>query len=221
METSVTPLAIDGTAADDLELSRALLDRVAAGEVDAALRIWRPVPAVSFSKLDLLLSPGAAAAVTRAEEAGLEAVQRMSGGHAVVLGEGCLCVGLAEPATAFEETRARYERMSTALLGALADAGVEAEPGELPGEWCPGAWSIHAGAVKLAGLSQRVIRGAAWSEAVLHIGDPDRALYEAVYAALELPLDIGTLGSVSGLVGADASFDAIAATLAARLTSAR
>lgn len=211
METTVTPLAIDGTAADDLELSRALLDRVAAGEVDAALRIWRPVPAVSFSKLDLLLSPGSGAAVALAEEAGLEAIQRMSGGHAVVLGEGSLCVGLAEPAAAFEDTQARYERMSAAIIGALAELAVEAEPGELPGEWCPGAWSIHAGPVKLAGLSQRVIKGAAWSEAVLHIGEPDRVLFAAVYEALELPLDPATLGA------AGVEFEALAGPVAARL----
>ena len=207
MEISVSPLAIDGTAADDLALSRSLLDRVADGALDAGLRIWRPVPAVSFSKLDLLLSPGAGDAVAAAERAGLDAVQRMSGGHAVVLGPGSLCAGLAEPATAFEGTRERYERMSTAIVSALAALGVTAEPGELPGEWCPGAWSIHAGPVKLAGLSQRVIRGAAWTEAVVQIGEPDHELFAAIYEALGLPLERATLG------GAAVGFDELAAAL--------
>jgi len=210
METSVTHDAIDGTPDDDLEVSRALLERVAAGSLDGAMRIWRPVPAIAFSKLDLL-SPGAGEALAVAERAGLPFVQRMSGGHAVIVGEGSLAVGLAEPARAFEATQERYERMSAAVVGALAELGVAAEPGELAGEWCPGTWSIHSGPVKLAGLSQRVIRGGAWTEGIVLLEPGDAALWEELYAALELPFDARTLG------GAAVGFADLAAALAAWL----
>lgn len=211
METSVTRAAIDGTPNDDLEVSRALLERVAAGSLDGALRIWQPVPAIAFSKLDLL-SPGAEEALAVAERAGLPFVQRMSGGHAVIVGEGSLAVGIAEPARAFEATRERYERMSDAIVAALGALGVEAEAGELRGEWCPGTWSVHSGPVKLAGLSQRVMRGGAWTEAVIMLEPGDVALWEELYAALQLPFDARTLG------GARVGFDDLAAALVARLT---
>ena len=212
MEVSVSPLAIDGTPYDDLAASRTLLERVAAGSLDSALRIWRPVPAIAFSKLDLL-GPGAQDALAVAQRAGLPVVQRMSGGHAVIVGAGSLAIGLAEPARAFEATRERYERMSDAIVGALAVVGIEAEPGELPREWCPGTWSIHAGPAKLAGLSQRVVRGAAWTEAVIQLEPGDAPLWEAVYAALELPLDPRTLGA------AGVGFDELAQALRVRLMS--
>ena len=216
MEISISENAIDGTAADDLAVSRALLDRVAAGEIDGALRIWRPVPAVAFSKLDLLLSPGAGDAVALTERAGLAAIQRMSGGHAVVLGELSLCAGVAETATAFEGTQERYELMRGAIVAALAAIGMDAEPGELPREWCPGAWSIHAGPVKLAGLSQRVISGAAWTEAVIQLG-ADVELYERIYETLGLPLDSATIASSGQLADLSALSDALVSAL--RMTS--
>lgn len=199
-------------------MSRGLLEAVASGELDGALRIWTPVPALALSRLDEL-RPGAEAATAAAGRAGLETVRRVSGGRAVVLGRGSFCAGFAEPATTFEGTQERYERLSGALIAALADVGVEAERGELPGEWCPGAWSIRSGPVKLAGLAQRAIKGAAWVDAVVDL-DPDpaaRSLLKEVYAALELPLDPATAGSVSEVRGRPVTFEELSQALAARL----
>lgn len=199
-------------------MSRGLLEAVASGELDGALRIWTPVPALALSRLDEL-RPGAEAATAAAGRAGLETVRRVSGGRAVVLGRGSFCAGFAEPATTFEGTQERYERLSGALIAALADVGVEAERGELPGEWCPGAWSIRSGPVKLAGLAQRAIKGAAWVDAVVDLGpDPAaRSLLKEVYAALELPLDPATAGSVSEVRGRPVTFEELSQALAARL----
>lgn len=182
------------------------------------MRIWRPEPALAMSRLDEL-RPGAEAARAAARAAGVEAVVRMSGGHAVVLGAGAICAGFAEPARVFEGTQERYERMVRALLEALAALGIAAEQGELEGEWCPGAWSIRAGRVKLAGLAQRVIKGAAWTDAVIAF-EPDAgaaALLAEVYAALALPLDPATVGSVVELRGQRADFDDFAQPLLAAL----
>jgi octanoyl-[GcvH]:protein N-octanoyltransferase len=215
VNVSPTPLA---TAVADRDASQELLDRVAAGEIDRALRIWRPAPALALSRLDEL-RPGAGAARAAAERAGFEPLRRISGGHAVVVGAGSLCVGFAEPAPTFEGTQQRYERLTAALIQAFAAAGVDSERGELEGEWCPGSWSIRAGGVKLAGLAQRAIKGAAWADAIVELGsDPARrALLTQVYGALDLPLDPNTVGSVSEIAGRDVGFDELAEPLVAVL----
>ena len=214
-EIIVAPEPIAGSAADDHALSRALLDRVASGEIDGALRVWRPVPALALSRLDEH-RPGADAARSAAERAGFEWVQRMSGGHAVVLSAGSLALGLAEPASSFEGTTERYERMGAAIVDVLATLGVDAEQGTLEREWCPGAWSIRSGNVKLAGLAQRAIKGAAWIEAVIELEPDDaaRRLMWDAYAALGLPLDMRTAGSVSEVLGRAVGFRDLAEPLA-------
>jgi octanoyl-[GcvH]:protein N-octanoyltransferase len=216
---NVSPTPVAGSALADQAISRGLLEQVAAGELDAALRIWAPEPALALSRLDEL-RPGAAAARAAAERAGVEAVRRVSGGHAVVVGPGSFCVGIAEAAATFEGTQERYERLTAALLRAFAAVGVQAEQGELAGEWCPGAWSIRARGVKLAGLAQRAIKGAAWADAIVDLAPHKRSrqLLVDVYAALELPLDPSTVGSLSELAGRTVTFDELAQPLVAVLT---
>ena len=217
-EVHIHPTPSAGSAAADQAYSRGLLERVARGEIDGAIRIWHPSPAVALSRLDEL-RPGVLRARAAAQAAGVEPVVRMSGGHAVVLGSGSICAAFAEPAHVFEGTQGRYERMVAALLSALAALGVDAEQGELPGEWCPGAWSIRTGAVKLAGLAQRVVKGAAWTDAVVSF-DSDAnaaALMAEVYEALDLPLDPGTIGAVSELSDRQAEFDDFAQPLLSAL----
>jgi lipoate-protein ligase A len=219
-DVNLSPIPIRGTATEDHAISRSLLDRVAGGQAERAVRIWTPVPALALSRLDELRT-GAAAATAAATRAGIDTVRRVSGGHAVVLGSGSFCAGFAEPAASFEGTQGRYERLSAALIAAFADVGVEAEHGALDGEWCPGTWSIRANGVKLAGLAQRAIKGAAWVEAVVDLA-PDRAarsLLIEVYAELDLPLEPSTLGSVSEVRGHAVGFDELAAALLERLGS--
>jgi octanoyl-[GcvH]:protein N-octanoyltransferase len=145
---------------------------------------------------------------------------RLSGGHAVVVGAGSFCVGFAEPAVTFEGTQERYERLTAALIDAFATVGLIAVRGELAGEWCPGSWSISSGGTKLAGLAQRAIKGAAWTDAVVDLA-PDassRSLLAEVYSALELPLDQRTIGSVSERAGRAVAFEELAEPLRAALT---
>lgn len=210
-QVHVNPTPSTGSAAADQAFSRGLLERVARGELDGAIRIWAPEPALALSRLDEL-RPGADAARGAAARAGIESVRRLSGGHAVVLGAGSICVGFAEPAETFAGTDARYERLTRALVNGLAALDVAAEHGELAGEWCPGSWSVRAGGVKLAGLAQRAIKGAAWVDAVVDFA-PDAAsrdLLRQVYAALELPLDMDTVTSVTEIAARDIDFDEFA-----------
>jgi octanoyl-[GcvH]:protein N-octanoyltransferase len=218
-ELVVSPVPAAADAAGDQAISQALLDRVASGELDHALRVWTPVPALALSRLDEL-RPGAERARAAARQLGYEPIRRVSGGHAVVLGRGSFCVGFAEPAHTFEGTQQRYERFTQALIEAFGSLGVSAEQGELDGEWCPGAWSIRSGGVKLAGLAQRAIKGAAWAEAVVDLERDDgaRMALASVYEALELPLDPSTLGSVSERCGRPVGFDELATPLVRALS---
>jgi octanoyl-[GcvH]:protein N-octanoyltransferase len=217
-DVNVSPTPVAGSALADQAISRDLLERVAAGTLDGAVRIWAPVPAVALSRLDEL-RPGADAARAAATRAGVEPVHRVSGGHAVVVGPGSFCVGIAEQAPSFEGTQDRYERLTAALIQTFAAVGIDAEQGELDGEWCPGAWSIRSDGVKLAGLAQRAIKGAAWAEAVVDLAPDERSreLLVEIYAALDLPLDRATLGSVSELAGRRVAFDELAQPLLAAL----
>jgi lipoate-protein ligase A len=103
---------------------------------------------------------------------------------------------------------------------ALARVGVDARRGELPGEYCPGAWSLHAGGVKLAGIAQRVRRSAAWTEGVLLVGGADRVreVLVVVHEALDLTWDPSTLGAVEDLVPGISRHD-VAAALRAELAA--
>ena len=82
--------------------------------------------------------------------------------------------------------------------------GVDARVGEVPGEYCPGAYSVNArGATKLAGIGQRMIRGGAHMGGVVVAsggGEVARVL-EPVYRALELDWDPATSGSVADELG--------------------
>ena len=71
--------------------------------------------------------------------------------------------------------------------------------GELPGEYCPGAYSLHvAGRGKVAGVAQRVVRGGALTSAVVTVGGGARirAVIAAVYAALGLEIDPALTGAL-------------------------
>jgi octanoyl-[GcvH]:protein N-octanoyltransferase len=69
----------------------------------------------------------------------------------------------------------------------------------VPGEYCPGRWSVNAGGTrKLAGVGQRVISGGAHVGTVVVAEDAAsiRRVLEPVYAALELDWDPATAGAV-------------------------
>ncbi len=102
------------------------------------------------------------------------------------------------------DTRERFELASGVVTAALRSLGVDARVGEIPGEYCPGAWSVNArGRTKLAGIGQRLITGGAHVGAVVVARGSGalRAALEPVYAALELDWDPATVGSVEDEVG--------------------
>lgn len=203
----------------DVALGAALLE-LAAADPDAAplFRIDRPAPTLSFGRLDRI-RPGFAAAAAAAHAHGFAPTLRVGGGQAAAIHEGALSIGIAQPHDG-ATTRERFAWLAEVVQGALARVGVMAERGRLPDEYCPGDWSLHAGGVKLAGLSQRVKKDATWTEGLLIVtgAAAARAVLTPVYAALDLPLDPATVGAVED-VAPGVTVDDVAAALADELAA--
>jgi octanoyl-[GcvH]:protein N-octanoyltransferase len=185
-------------------ISRTILQRVAAGELEPTVRIHRPGREVAFGRQDLA-SPRFEAAAEAARAAGFAAVERLAGGRAAVFHEGTVAIARAygDPQPP-KRTYARFEEMAELIAAALRGLGVDARVGEVPGEYCPGAYSVNArGAVKLSGIGQRMIRGGAHMGGVIVAsgGKEVAQALEPVYAALELEWDPATSGDVSEELG--------------------
>jgi octanoyl-[GcvH]:protein N-octanoyltransferase len=182
----------------DVAAGHALLEQAAARAIGPTLRVYRPGPTVAFGRLDALL-PGFGAAVAAARAHGFEPVMRQPGGHAAAYDEGALCLDHVRPeAEAIPALQGRFEEAAELFAGALRAVGVDARVGEIPGEYCPGAWTVNAGGrVKLVGTAQRVVRGASLLGAVVVVrgGARVRAVLEDVNGALGLDWDPATAGA--------------------------
>jgi octanoyl-[GcvH]:protein N-octanoyltransferase len=196
-------LIVDSAIVDpalDAAVSRALMLRVAAGELPDTLRVSRPGPAVAFGKRDIV-SAGYAAAVARAREAGFEGIERLAGGRAAVFHEQTIhfghSIGHADPRLG---VTSRFEQTAELVARAFGRLGVDARVGEVAGEYCPGEHSVNArGATKLMGLGQRVIAGGAHVGGVVVVADAGRIrdALVPVYAALDLEWRPETTGSLA------------------------
>ena len=183
----------------DTAVSRALMERVGAGELPETLRLARPGAIVAFAKQDAV-APGYDAAVRAARAQGFEAILRLAGGRAAVFHEETLSLAHAVPdPDPRPGIHSRFEATAELLMRALRRLEVDARVGEVPGEYCPGGYSVNArGRVKLAGIGQRLIAGASHMGGVIVAGGAERIrdVLLPVYGALELDWDPATAGSV-------------------------
>jgi octanoyl-[GcvH]:protein N-octanoyltransferase len=187
----------------DIAVSHALLERVARGELGPVVRLYRPAATMAFGRLDTL-RPGFSQAGATARRHGLEPIVRLAGGHAAAYDE--LSLIYEEITPQLDVTAGLHERFregAALLAGALDELGVDARVGEIPGEYCAGAYTVSAsGRVKLAGIAQRAVSGAALVTAFVLVGGSARlrpALID-VYRALELEWDPTTAGALDDVV---------------------
>jgi lipoate-protein ligase A len=208
-----------GRAAFDAAYSRALLDLVARGAAPETFRLYQPDDVLAFSSVDAA-SAGFAEAVAAARAAGFEPALRLAGGRAAVFHRETLAFAWTIPAPESRDgIHARFEQISEIVAAALRRLGVDARIGEVPGEYCPGEYSVNArGARKLMGVGQRVIRGAAHVGGVIVVRDSNRvrAALEPVYDAMQVDWDPETAGSVEDELGM-ATREAVVAALLAEL----
>lgn len=189
------------TPADGFGLQQAVLEEVAAGTRGPAALLWTSPRYVGVTRPETRLA-GFEAAVEGASRLGFPTLVRNSGGGAVAANEGSVSFSLTFPV---EDLRHglydRYRGGVELVAAALRRVGVEAEGGEVEGEFCPGAYSVRSGGprgIKHAGLAQRVTRRAARVEALVLVRDTAEiaAALESVYGALGLPFRVGSIGDL-------------------------
>ncbi len=217
----------------DAALGAALLQQVGAGEPEV-LRAYRPEPTLAFSGRDCA-SPGIGAAAAGARAAGFAPVRRGPGGRAAGYHRGTLCLDHIGPVAAsgtstgtgtgpdVQQIKPRFASFAELIAGALRAVGVDAGIGPVPGEYCPGEFSIHDGAGhKLVGTAQRLVRGGWLFGTVIVVQHPEplRSVLDTVYAALGLdwnPASVGAVSDAAPGVGVD---DVLGAVLSAYRTFA-
>ena len=209
-------------AEEDLDFALQMLAAVQRGSLGPTLRIYRPQPTVALGQRDARL-PGFGAAVEACRQHGFTPLVRKAGGRAAAYHGGCLVLDHVEPEpNAMASSRGRFSRFGSLLAGALRGVGVPAGVGEIPGEYCPGEYTVYGGhpggqRIKLAGTAQRVVSGAWLFSTVLVVEDPAplRAVLTDCYAALGLEWNPATAGAVSDLAPAAGMEEVAAAVVAA------
>ncbi len=201
MTTVIVTADRPGDAVGDLELSRELLAAVARRPgVDRAVRVYRPRPTVAMTGRERLL-PGVAEACRIAAEHGFEPVVRPTGGRAVVYDETCLVVDVIEGEHGGRaDHRDAFVGIGDGFVRALRGLGVDARLGPVPGEYCPGDYSVNArDSVKLVGTAQRVVRRARLVGASLAAGPVEHLVpvLDRVNRCLGLEWSTATFGSVA------------------------
>jgi octanoyl-[GcvH]:protein N-octanoyltransferase len=184
----------------DVAISHSILSAVSAGDLGPTLRLHVPGAMVAFGRADRV-TPGYPSAVRAAEAHGFAAVERLAGGRAAVFHEATIAFSLAlpepDPKTGIDQ---RFELVSGLMTDAFTALGLDAHVGELPGEYCPGRWSVNVGGkVKVMGVGQRLVRGAAHIGGVVVVDDGHRIrdVLIPVYRALGLDWDPRTAGSLA------------------------
>ncbi|MDP8958334.1 MAG: lipoate--protein ligase [Actinomycetota bacterium] len=188
----------------DTAVSRVLLQRASRGEVGETLRIHRPGAIVAFGRQDVV-SDGYPEAVAAARRGGFQAVERLAGGRAAVFHEDTVafswCIPEEEPRQSIQR---RFLDLGEVVLAALKALGVDARPGQVPGEYCPGTYSVNArGQKKIMGVGQRLAQRSAHVGGVVVVRGSERVrkILVPVYAALGVDWDERTVGSIEDEVG--------------------
>ena len=197
------PRGIAGPVEDRVPVTKRRLEAVAGGEAHGSLEWDRPSASAAFSRRDVS-APGFADAVRAMRARGFTPFVRPVGGRMAAYHHGALVIDLlvrdADPRAG---TTARFRGLACALTVGLRRLGVDARVGAVPGEYCPGTWSVNAGGRhKLVGTGQRLAQGAVLVTAVIVVGDaePLREAMTEAYDLLGLELDATTVGSVSDVV---------------------
>ena len=210
-----------GGAEADLNRALDLLGEVKRGSREAMVRFYRPEPTVAFGQRDTKL-PGFLAAEEASRVNGFVPAVRRAGGRAAAYHQGTLIVDhIQREKDSIAGAKGRFAFFGELFTEALRALGVDAAVGEIPGEYCPGEFSVYGrGAqhnIKLVGTAQRVVAGA-WlfsSVIVVENSPPIRAVLTDTYAALELDWEPATAGAAEDLIPTITVEDVEASVLAA------
>jgi octanoyl-[GcvH]:protein N-octanoyltransferase len=199
---------LPGGPAQDVALGPALL-RVgltarsdAPEEPEEIVRVFVPSATAGFSRRDTL-RPGYPDAVAAVRRHGFEPVVRFPGGRLAVYHQGSVVVDhVRRERGARLDVDGRFAEYAGLVVDVLTARGVDARIGEVPGEYCPGAFTVNGGGVvKLAGSAQRLTRDGWLFSTVLQVTGAAalRAPLVEASEALGYELAVGTVGAVEDL----------------------
>jgi len=187
----------------DTTLARALLQSVSAGDSGETFRIYSPGRVMAFGKRDTVAT-GFHAAAAAAQDYGYVPLVRLAGGRAAVFHEGTLAFGWTAP---IEDPRSgiqdRFMDLSELMVRVFSRVGVVSAVGEIPGEYCPGRFSVHhSGNRKVMGVGQRLARNAAHVGGVIAVSGADtiNEVLLPVYEALDVEFTATATGALSDLI---------------------
>ncbi|HSV39740.1 MAG TPA: lipoate--protein ligase family protein [Nocardioidaceae bacterium] len=181
---------------------------------DEVVRVHVPAPAAAFSRRDTR-RPGFPAAAEAARDLGFEPVVRPQGGQLAAYHGGSVVVDhLLRSSESSIQVGTRFDAFAQLHARALEGLGVDVRIGAVPGEYCPGEFSLNIGGrYKIAGSAQRVTRDGWLFSTVFQVRDSAslRLLLQRAYTALEYEFDPHTVGCIE-----DAEVD-VTVELVARL----
>ena len=188
------------TPQQDMDLSPQLLADFADPDVPGRLRVHSPRPTAAFSRLDSLAA-GFPAAEEAARVHGFAPVIRPAGGRLAAYHEGALVLDLvARHGQARGDYRERFAVLGERVAAGLRTLRVPAQLGPVPGEYCPGEFSVNAGgATKIVGTAQRITRYGYLFSTVVLVTDPEpvREVLVDAYAALGMDWRPASVGCVA------------------------
>ena len=184
----------------DIALGPALLQRIAA-QRRAGTAAALPAAAHPGVQRPGRGHPGIAAAAAAARRPGSpRSAEGRAGAPPPITAAHCASITSAQMplgaggARQLRRIRPRFIAFGELLAGRCATLGVDAALGPVPGEYCPGEFSINDGhGHKLVGTAQRLVRGGWLFGTVILVADPEpvREVLTDVYEALELDWDPG------------------------------
>lgn len=216
-------LITDGFPGDpglDAGVSAALLRRVAGGAAPESFRLYVPGRSLQFGRADTA-RPGFRDASAAAQHAGFPPVVRLAGGRAAVFHEATLAFAWIVPERRDARTiDDRFREIAGIMRDAFRSLGADARIGEVPGEYCPGRYSVNiAGRHKVMGVGQRLVAGASHTGGVVVVDRSDlvNEALDPVYRALGYDWDPAATGSLADTVDV-ATSDVAGAVVAALAT---
>lgn len=184
----------------DTAVSRAMLLAASEGRIGEAFRIHRPGRIVAFGKHDAI-TDGFDRAVAITREKGFLPVLRLAGGRAAVFHEHTLAFNWTIPTPdPTRDIHDRFRMLAGVMVRAFARLGLDARIGDVPGEYCPGEFSVNLdGAIKVMGVGQRLARHAAHIGGVVVVDDAALVndVLVPVYEALGLAMDPEATGALA------------------------
>ena len=163
---SVIKLDDKGDLAKQVTFDEILLEKVGSGEIGPCLYINSTPRCLVATVRESRMSNFKAAQQVLAGQ-GWPVVVRCTGGSCVPQGPGVINLAVIHPKVKGWHLEDGYQLLCSLLRELLAEYGLDATTGEVPGSFCDGSYNLQVGGQKLVGTAQRWAGGSRESAAVL------------------------------------------------------